>query len=263
VSEGTTGSERRGPRRRWVRIAVLAVLGAVAVAAAGMLVWALTPLGPGDAALAALASGDGVTVSRTDDGWVFVPDRPDGVLETGLVFYPGGRVDARSYAPFARELARAGHAVVIVEVPLSLAVFEIDAAEGVLAAQDLAAVERWAVGGHSLGGAMAATYAADAPERVDGLLLLAAYATSSADLRTSGLAVTDVTGSLDGVLDRENWEAGRALLPTGAVYVSIEGGNHAQFGDYGPQPGDNEATIDASDQLRRAVEAADALLDRL
>lgn len=247
-------------RWRRSRVVALVVIGTVLAAVAGSLIWALTPLGPGDAALAALESGDGVTVSRTDDGWAFMPV---GAPATGLVFYPGGRVDARSYAPFARELARAGHAVVIVEVPLSLAVFEVDAAEDVFGAPEVASVERWAVGGHSLGGAMAATYAADARDQVDGLLLLAAYATSGADLRDSGLAVADVTGSLDGVLDRNNWEAGRALLPADAVYVSIEGGNHAQFGDYGPQPGDNAASVGPDEQLRQAVETADTLLDRM
>jgi pimeloyl-ACP methyl ester carboxylesterase len=236
----------------------------LAIVVAAFLVWVLPPLGPGERASAALESGDGVTVTHTDDGWVFLPESESGVPSTGLVFYPGGRVDARSYAPFARALAAEGHAVVIVEVPLSLAVLEVGAADDVIASPQLAAVTRWAVGGHSLGGAMAAQYLADTrhPE-VEGLLLLAAYPPSGADLSGSGASVTDVTASLDSVLDRENWVAGRALLPENAYRVSISGGNHAGFGDYGPQPGDAVATCTPEEQLLQMVRAADELLERM
>lgn len=246
---------------RWV-LAAAGLLLALVVAV--FLVWALTPLGPGERAVAALESGNDVLVTQTGDGWVFLPDSAWGVPATGLVFYPGGRVDARSYAPFASALAAEGHAVVIVEVPLSLAVLEVGAADDVIESPPLAAVTRWAVGGHSLGGAMAAQYLADArhPE-VEGLLLLAAYPPSGADLSDSGVSVTDVTASLDSVLDRERWVAGRALLPQNAYRVSISGGNHAGFGDYGEQPGDTPATCTPEEQLLQAVRAADELLDRM
>lgn len=234
------------------------------VAAGGFLVWGLTPLAPDAAALAALKSGDGVAVTHDDGAWIFLPDAEQGVPDTGLIFYPGGHVDARSYAPFARALAAEGHAVVIVEMPLSLAVLKPDAADEVLVSAQLAEVTHWAVGGHSLGGAMAAQYlAAEAPEAVEGLLLLAAYAPEGADLSDSGLAVTDVTGSLDAVLDQESWEAGKALLPPDTRRVSIEGGNHAGFGSYGAQPGDSAPTLSSAEQLRQTVRTADELLDSL
>lgn len=254
-------AQRMWRAARWA-LAAAGLLIALVVAA--FLVWALPPLGPGVRALAALESGDGVTVTHTDDGWVFLPDSPWGAPATGLVFYPGGRVDARSYAPFARALAAEGHAVVIVEVPLSLAVLEVGAADDVIEAPQLAAVTSWAVGGHSLGGAMAAQYIADTQQsEVEGLLLLAAYPPSGADLSGSGVSVTDVTASLDSVLDRENWVAGRALLPENAFRVSISGGNHAGFGDYGAQPGDSPATCTPEEQLLQTVRAADELLDRM
>lgn len=245
------------------RAAVALVL-VLALVVGAFLVWALPPLGPGDTALAALESGQGVTVTHTDAGWVFLPDSEWGAPATGLVFYPGGRVDARSYAPFARALAAEGHAVVIVEVPLSLAVLEVGAADDALDSPQLAAVTRWAVGGHSLGGAMAAQYLAGAQRTdIDGLLLLAAYPPSGADLSRSGVSVTDVTATLDSVLDRERWVAGRALLPENAYRVSIAGGNHAGFGDYGAQPGDTPATCTVEEQLLQTVRAADELLDRM
>lgn len=259
---GSRSGERRFPHVvRWLLI-VAGVL--VAVVIAVFLAWALTPLGPSERSLSALESGNGVTVKETADGWMFVPDTDGRGPKTGLVFYPGGRVDARSYAPFARDLAVQGHVVVIARMPLSLAVFDVDAAGDVIESPELAGVERWAVGGHSLGGAMAAQYIADErPQSVEGLLLLAAYPPSGADLSDSGVSVTDVTATLDSVLDRERWEAGRALLPANTFRVSIFGGNHAGFGDYGLQPGDAPATAGADEQRLQAVRAADELLRRM
>jgi len=259
---GADGAASRLRRAAGWTLAAVGLLLATAVAA--FLAWALPPLGPGERAVAALESGDGVTVTHTDDGWVFLPDSGWGVPKTGLVFYPGGRVDPRSYAPFARALAAEGHAVVIVEVPLSLAVLEVGAADDVIISPQLAAVTRWAVGGHSLGGAMAAQYLAGAERaELEGLLLLASYPPSGADLSGSHVSVTDVTATLDTVLDRESWVAGRALLPENAYRVSISGGNHAGFGDYGAQPGDSPATCTPEEQLLQAVRAADELLDRM
>ncbi len=258
------GSRRNARDRVHVVRRLLTVAGLLlAIALVAFLAWALTPLGPGELALRALESRDGVTVTSSAHGWVFLPDVDD-VPETGLVFYPGGRVDARSYAPFARELAAQGHAVVVARMPLSLAVLDADAAAEVIASPELADVKRWAVGGHSLGGAMAAQYlASERPQSVEGLLLLAAYPPSGADLSDSGVSVTDVTASLDSVLDRERWQAGRALLPANTFRVSIFGGNHAGFGDYGLQPGDTVATTTPGDQLLQTVRAADELLRRM
>lgn len=258
--------EQHGPGRiRRLLLRSLVVLAVVLVlVVAGFLVWALTPLGPDAVALTALESVDGVAVTHAAGAWIFLPASGPDVPETGLIFYPGGRVDARSYAPFARALAAEGHAVVIAEVPLSLAVFDANAADDVLAMPPVAGVSRWAVGGHSLGGAMAAQYLADGvPDRVHGLLLLAAYPPGSTDLSGSALAVTDVTASLDTVLDRGAWEAGQAHLPEDTRRVTIEGGNHAGFGSYGEQPGDSSATLAPAEQLLHAVQAADELLDRM
>lgn len=250
--------------RRLLLRALTAIALVVAVAVAAFLVWALTPLGPDAAALTALESDDGVAVTHADGAWVFLPASGQDVPETGLIFYPGGRVDARSYAPFARALAAEGHAVVIAEMPLSLAVFDADAAEDALAMSQVAGVSRWAIGGHSLGGAMAAQYLADGvPDQVHGLLLLAAYPPGSTDLSGSELAVTDVTASLDTVLDRAAWEIGQTHLPEDTRRVTVEGGNHAGFGSYGEQPGDSPATLASAQQLLQAVQAADELLDRM
>lgn len=121
-------------------------------------------------ALAALQSDDQVKVD-TDSWLAFLPT--EGSKATGFIFYPGGRVDPRSYAPAARAIAAAGYPAIIVPMPLNLAVFGAGKADEVK--QAFPEVTRWAIGGHSLGGAMAANYAGSNPDGVDGLVLWAAW----------------------------------------------------------------------------------------
>jgi pimeloyl-ACP methyl ester carboxylesterase len=209
-------------------------------------------------ALAALESDSLVQV--TTDRWLaFKPAHEEPTA--GLILYPGGRVDPRSYSPAARAVAQEGYLVVIVPMPLNLAVFASDAAADVIAAHP--DISHWAIGGHSLGGAMAARFAYGNPAGVQGLALWAAYPDSSNDLSHRDLAVTSIYGTLDGLATREKIAASRPLLPPTTEWVAITGGNHAQFGWYGPQSGDNPATIGREEQQRRVIEATLELLASL
>ena len=168
---------RRRSLWRWLLVAVLALL---LVAVAGMLVWANTPLGPSPEAIAALVSDDQVQVEQGN--WLVF--RPVGVTpNTGFVLYPGGRVDYRSYAPQARDIAAEGYLVVVPKMPLNLAVTAPGKATEIVAA--FPEVSHWAVGGHSLGGAMAATFVHDQPDAVDGLVFWAAYPAGNKSLAGS------------------------------------------------------------------------------
>ena len=231
----------------------------VPVLLAGVFVtWAEAGPGPMDEALAALESGTAVEVT-TDDWLVFEPVAGDPA--TGLIFYPGGRVDPRAYAPPARAIAAEGFLVVIVPMPLDLAFLGLDRATEVMAA--FPTVERWAIGGHSLGGAMAAQFAYGNPGAVDGLVLWAAYPAGSADLSSRELAVVSIYGTLDGLALPEEIDASRPLLPPDTEWVAIDGGNHAQFGWYGPQSGDNPATISREAQQEEVIAATLGLLERI
>lgn len=246
---------RRTALRVFLATAVLAGLGA-----ATFLVWGSTPLGPEPPALDALSSDADVRVTKTPEGWVFTPAYTSVAPTTGLVFYPGGHVDVRSYARLCRRIAIRGNLVVLTAMPLSLAVLAPDVAEAVTAAHPT--VLNWSVGGHSLGGAMAARFAADRISRVRGLALLAAYPPGGTDLRASGLAVTSVYGSEDSVLRTRALDSSRRQLPGNTVWVVIAGGNHAGFGDYGAQPGDSAASITNADQQEEAAAAVDGMLRR-
>jgi len=247
----------RSLRRRRILIALVVVFGMLAVLAGAALAWALTPLPADSEARGALRSDEVVAVSRTDSGYEF--RTADETPTVGLIFYPGGRVEAEAYAPLAREVAELGYLVTIVEMRLDLAVLSPDRADEVIAGHP--EVVTWTIGGHSLGGAMAARYADMNPDTIRGLVLLASYPPKSTDLRDQEIRVTSVFGSSDGVLDPEDFEDATDRLPADTNYIRLEGGNHAQFGSYGPQSGDNPARMSAEDQRWHAVNAiAETLL---
>ncbi len=183
---------------------------------------------------------DGVTIETVADNAIaFVPAEP----RAGLIFYPGGKVDHRAYAPLLQELASKGVLAVLVEMPLRLAVLDQNAAADVREelAEQYPAVTDWYLGGHSLGGSMAAAHAAKNTDSYRGVILLASYSTK--DLTDSGLRVLTVRGGSDGILDEGKYHHNLANLPEGYVERVLPGANHAGFGSYGHQPGDNIAEL--------------------
>ena len=195
-----------------------------------------------DTAQAALTTTEKVTVTQCDGYVTFSPEAP----AEGLIFYPGVKVEHTAYAPLMQTMAQRGVLCVLVEMPFNLAVFDAYAALDI--PEQFPQVQDWYLGGHSLGGSMAAKCAAKAPERFKGLGLLAAY--STVDLSDSGLDVMTVLGDRDTVLDADKLETNRHNLPKTAIQAQIPGANHAQFGSYGPQKGDGEATITPEEQIR-------------
>ncbi len=224
----------------------------------GFVVWALS--GPALLPDAEMAARSDPRVQVGQEPWlVFDPGIEN--VRAGLVFYPGGKVEPLAYAPAARALAEQGFLVVITPMPLNLAFFAPDRAEEVMAAYPEVAF--WAIGGHSLGGAMAARFAARNPDRVDGLLLWAAYPAASDDLSSTDLQVLSVYGTRDGLATLDEIDTSRALLPAGTTWVAIEGGNHTQFAWIDTQPGDLPASIGLQAQQDQIVAASATLLASL
>ena len=195
-------------------------------------------------ALAALKSDDTVLVASTSYGWFF--DGPS--VDNALVFYPGAKVEETAYAPLLHELARQGMDVCLVKMPLRFAFFGMDRAT---AAMSMYKYEHWYVGGHSLGGAIAANYAAGHGDQLSGLILLAAYPTKELD---DALLEISIYGAEDHVLNMKKIEEGRVLAPAEYYEYEIEGGNHAQFGNYGVQRGDGTAAITSLEQQQLTVD---------
>jgi hypothetical protein len=230
----------------------LGLLIVVALIGIGFVVWAETPLGPAPEALAALKSDSQVTVTVDK----FITFKPSNLQPaTGFIFYPGGRVDARSYAAPLHAIAAQGYLVVLVPVRLNLAFFDINAAEPVFAAHP--EITRWVVGGHSLGG-VASEIFASSHSQINGLIFWASYPADTS-IKNSNLRVLSIYGTND-MAGMAKFDETAALNPADTQYVVIQGGNHAQFGDYGPQPGDNAATISRADQQSQVVSAVVSFL---
>ena len=229
-------------KTRW-KIAVAAA--AVVCVLGGGSVWYVQDYYHAEKPAEALEDSEKVKVSETDTGYLY-----DGPGEkTGLIFYPGAKVEDLAYAPLMRRLAEGGTDCFLVHMPCNLAIFGMDRADEVM---EEYSYEKWYLVGHSLGGAIAASYAAKNSEKLDGLIFLAAYSTK--DLSDTDLAVLFIYGSEDKVLNMDKVKAGRALMPDSYEEFCIEGGNHAQYGDYGAQKGDGTAQISAEEQQEIAVE---------
>lgn len=191
-----------------------------------------------------LASETGtVMLSETNYGWFL--DGPSD--ENAMVFYPGGKVDEKAYIPLLYRFAEEGMDVCLVKMPFHLAVFGIDKADEVMPQYDY---ENWYIGGHSLGGAMGAAYAAGHADELRGVVLFAAYATKKLD---DSLKEIVIYGSEDGVLRLSKLREGRQFAPKRYFEHVIEGGNHALFGNYGEQEGDGTGLISAQEQQAETV----------
>lgn len=233
-------------RKLWIGIGV-GILVAFILGIGGFLLWASNPSQAMPEALISLESDETIQVEL--DPWItFVPK--DQQPNTGFIFYPGGLVEAAAYAPPLRAIAEAGYLTVITPMPLNLAVFDSGVAAEVISAHP--EIETWVIGGHSLGGSMAASFSDQNPN-IAGLVFWASYPAESNDLSGKPILVSSIYGTLDGLATPEKVLAAQPLLPFGTNWVPIEGGNHAQFGWYGPQDGDNPAAISHSEQQEQVV----------
>ncbi|MBO4919587.1 MAG: alpha/beta hydrolase [Erysipelotrichaceae bacterium] len=186
------------------------------------------------------------TIEHGENYLAFVPKDYD----TGVILYPGAKVESEAYAPLLKELADRGIFAAVVYVPLHFALLDSDAAFKVM--EEHPEVQNWYIGGHSLGGVAAGVLAGRYPERFQGIILLASYVTS--DLSKTELKALTLIGSNDGVINREQYRKNRKNLPEETKEITIQGGNHAQFGSYGFQKGDNEADITREEQWELSAE---------
>lgn len=193
-----------------------------------------------DTAAAQVLQSSNVKAGSAKNQTVFYPDKTQD-LKTGLIFYPGGKVEDKAYATLLSSLAQKGVTSVLIKMPFNLAIFNINAADKIYG--DFPEIKSWYIGGHSLGGAMASSYETKNAIKLKGLILLAAYPVKAPQIPT-----LTIYGSLDGVLNRSK------LVNTGKE-VLIEGGNHAYFGNYGEQKGDGKAEISREKQQQETVNA--------
>ena len=157
--------------------------------------------------------------------------------DNGIIFYPGGLVEYKSYLPLMEKFAKEGVMCILVKMPFDFAFLDFRAAGRFIKLYP--EVENWYMAGHSLGGAMAASYVSRHPKDFKGLILLAAYSTHN--ISKKDVKVLSIYGSNDGVLNRKHYQKYLKNLPPvgqGLTEIIIDGGNHSQFACYGAQKHD-------------------------
>lgn len=235
------------PKKRTLWIVIIAVFVIISIWGIQWATFARQPLPDAVAAL----DNDAVVAVTTGPWLIFSPAQSSPT--TGFIFYPGGRIDPRGYAPLMREIASRGYLVVVPEMPLNMAVFSPNIAGDII--NDFPSINNWVIAGHSVGGTMAAQYAKNHRDVIDGLMIWASYPAGNADLSGSDIPVVSIYGSLDprvnefSVADRKN------LLPDTTHYIQIEGGDHHQFGSYETEPENDHATISRASQHEQIIAA--------
>lgn len=189
-----------------------------------------------DVALDVLAQDSGLSVQ--DNLTVLSPSVPS---DTAIIFYPGAKVEAEAYLPLLEQTKQTGVTCILVHMPFRMAIFDANAAEDVM--EQFPEIQHWYMAGHSMGGAMASQFASGHQDEIDGLILLGAYIYGDYPDEKTLTVYGSLNQSVEDHIDyTEN-------------IVEIEGGNHAQFGNYGPQKGDLPATISAAEQQAQTVDA--------
>ena len=177
--------------------------------------------------------------------------QPDSSTVKGLIYYPGGLVDPEAYAVTAQGISDAGYLVVVPKMPLNLAFLGINRADEIMA--DYPEIESWVIGGHSLGGAMAAEYAKNNVDSLDGLIMFASYPANYDDFIDFPIPILTIIGSNDPGSSKQH-AFYEAVSDSASIYV-VEGGNHRQYADYSYQSNDGVATISAAEQQAQIVAA--------
>lgn len=194
-------------------------------------------------ALDSLKSDSLVTVEENGD-ILFEP--VSDAKNIGFIFYPGAKVEASAYATLAKEIASNGYTVIIAKMNFNLAILSPNRADHIISNHNN--IDTWVIGGHSLGGVMAADYALE-NEKIKGLVLLASYPQSKTDLSSQPIKVLSIWGNNDQVADLNKVKEAKNMMPSDSEFIEITGGNHGGFGDYGQQKGDGESTITNKQQM--------------
>lgn len=223
-------------KHKAIKITLISVVSFIIVCVGGFLIWANDYYHAEDVAITTMQGDNSIKVDNNLT--IISPGVPS---ETGIIFYPGAKVEAISYLPLLEKLKKEGFTCVLVKMPLNMAIFDANAADEVF--DKLPHIKNWYIAGHSMGGAMASDYASNHPDKIDGLILMGAYIYGNYPEEKT----LTIYGTFNSNLEKN-------ILYTKNI-VKIEGGNHAQFGNYGKQKGDPDATISAEKQQEITVAA--------
>jgi len=229
------------------RLILLILLAAVVVAVAGFSYYVSDYYHADSRAIDALYTTNGYTVINNSDSITFTPTNNKST--TGIIFYPGAKVQPEAYSVMASKLAQNGYTTIIVKMPFNLAIFGVDKADDVI--NHHSDINTWVIGGHSLGGVFASDYALKHQNKIKGVIYLASYPNNNASNAT--FKALSIRGSLDGLATQDQIDKNLDKFPKNTTFITISGGNHYNFGDYGVQSGDNNSTITREEQQNQTV----------
>lgn len=234
-------------KKKILKYSITTIIILLVVSLSGILIWTNNTYKPSEELLQLVSESD---YTKEGDFYVFEPkDKSNG---KGIVIYPGALVEPLSYGYIANELSKQGYLVAIPDVNLNLSITENNKAEEFISKYS-DKVQDWYVAGHSMGGVSASYYAEENQDTIDGVILLGSYPSKSTDLSDNNQTVLSIYAENDGLTTLDNVEESKQNLPKDAVFEEIKGGNHAQFGMYGEQKGDNKAEISAKDQQDQII----------
>ncbi len=208
-----------------------------------------------------LVSTSEVTYKTDGNRQIFSP--VSSAENTAVIMYPGGLVEPEAYAPLCHRIAQNGYRAILVTMPFDLAVLSVNEAKKVVESYTDLGITKWVIMGHSLGGAMACSFIKDNPQVMSGLVLMGSYPSDNADMSVLPIKALSIYAEFN---DKSNYDEQMAhayLMPAATSYYEILGGNHAQFGYYGPQDGDGIATITLYEQQDQTLNRIVQFLNEL
>jgi len=233
-----------GSKTRLVLVFLLLV---IVVAVAGFSFYVSDYYHADKTAIASLYSSEAYTVQNNSNSITFTPTRNKS--STGIIFYPGAKVQPEAYSVLASKLAQHGYTTIIVKMPFNLAIFGVNKASDIINQNN--GINTWIIGGHSLGGVFASDFAVNHQDKIKGVIYLASYPNANAS--NANFKALSIRGSLDGLATPDQISKNMDKFPLNTTFVTIEGGNHYNFGNYGVQSGDNNSTITREEQQNLTV----------
>jgi hypothetical protein len=241
-------------KKKLIGIIVLAIF---LIGIAGFAIYVSDYYNADSSAQAALNLTNSYTVIDNDNSITFTPTGTKSKI--GIIYYPGGKVQPEAYSVIASKLATNGYTTIIAKMPFNLAIFGTNKADDIIAQHP--EINSWVIAGHSLGGVFASEYALNHQDKIKGVIYLAAYPSTNASNAT--FKALSIRGSLDNLTTAENINNNRDKFPTNTTFITIEGGNHYNNGNYGVQSGDNKSTITREEQQNQEINAIIEFLKNL
>ncbi|MDA1808763.1 alpha/beta hydrolase [Bacillus sp. HSTU-bmb18] len=232
--------------KKWMKIVLYSLLGILLMGSISFFVWSQFSYKPTKEALLLIED-------KKDEDHIVFGEKD---AKIGVVFYQGAKVEAEAYSYLGEALAKDGHFVVMPKLPLNLAILGINEVDSVI--EQYPEVQKWYVAGHSMGGAMISKYAFQHEDKVDGIIFLGSYPAD--DFSTKSIPMLSIYGEVDALATVEKIENNKKLMSKNTTMHMIKGGNHAHFGMYGEQKGDNASLITSKAQRDETVKVMEEWL---